>query len=77
MGGGSKNPKCAYVIYEWSLRELRVISALLWYWPQIINRNPKGVNVVCTINKYHQRFFDQVGHQTKYASMGNKHFITK
>ena len=23
------------------------------------------------------RFFDQVGHQTTYASMGNKHFITK
>ena len=24
-----------------------------------------------------QDFFDQVGHQTTYASMGNKHFITK
>ena len=22
-------------------------------------------------------FFDQVGHQTTYASMGNKHFIAK
>ena len=27
--------------------------------------------------RYHPRFFDQVGHQTKYASMGNKHFISK
>ena len=24
-----------------------------------------------------QRFFDQVGHQTTYASIGNKHFFTK
>ena len=27
--------------------------------------------------RYRQRFFDQVGHQTMYASMGNKHFITR
>ena len=27
--------------------------------------------------RYCPRFFDQVGHQTTYASMGNKHFITK
>ena len=27
--------------------------------------------------RYRPRFFDQVGHQTAYASMGNKHFITK
>ena len=26
-------------------------------------------------NRYRPRFFDQVGHQTTYASMGNKHFI--
>ena len=24
-----------------------------------------------------QEFFDQVGHQTMYASIGNKHFFTK
>ena len=24
-----------------------------------------------------QRFFDQVGHETMYASSGNKHFFTK
>ena len=24
--------------------------------------------------RYRQRFFDQVGHQTTYASIGNKHF---
>ena len=29
------------------------------------------------ILRYRPRFFDQVGHQTTYASMGNKHFITK
>ena len=27
--------------------------------------------------RYRPRFFDQVGHQITYASMGNKHFITK
>ena len=28
-------------------------------------------------NRYRPRFFEQVGHQTTYASMGNKHFFTK
>ena len=28
-------------------------------------------------NRYRLRFFYQVGHQTTYASMGNKHFIAK
>jgi hypothetical protein len=28
-------------------------------------------------SRYHPRFFDQVGHQTTYASMGNKHSFTK
>ena len=27
--------------------------------------------------RYRPRFFDQVGHQTPYASMGNEHFFTK
>ena len=27
--------------------------------------------------RYRPRFFDQVGHQTTNASMGNKHFFTK
>ena len=27
--------------------------------------------------RYHQRFFDQVGHETKCATSGNKHFFTK
>ena len=27
--------------------------------------------------RYHPRFFDQVWHQTTYASMGNKHFFLK
>ena len=27
--------------------------------------------------RYRQIFFDQVGHQTMYASIGNKHFFTK
>ena len=28
-------------------------------------------------NRYRQRFFDQVGHQTMFAYVGNKHFFTK
>ena len=27
--------------------------------------------------QYRSRFFDQVGHQTTYATLGNKHFFTK
>ena len=27
--------------------------------------------------RYRLRFFDQVGHETTYASSGNKHFFTK
>ena len=27
--------------------------------------------------RYRPRFFDQVGHQIMYASMGNKHFFNK
>ena len=27
--------------------------------------------------RYRPRFFDQVGHQTTYASMGNKHLLNK
>ena len=29
------------------------------------------------LNRVRPRFFDQVGHETMYASRGNKHFITK
>ena len=28
-------------------------------------------------NRYRPRFFDQVGHETMYASSRNKHFFTK
>ena len=28
-------------------------------------------------NRVRPRFFDQVGHETMYASSGNKHFFTK
>ena len=33
--------------------------------------------LACMLNRYRLRFFDQVGHQTTYASIENKHFITK
>jgi hypothetical protein len=28
-------------------------------------------------NRYRHRFFDQVGHETTYATVGNHHFFTK
>ena len=28
-------------------------------------------------NKYHSRFFVQVGHETTYAAIGNHHFFIK
>ena len=31
----------------------------------------------CTSSRYHSRFFAQVGHETTYASSGNKRFFTK
>ena len=40
--------------------------------------NVKGELVRHDINiRCRPRFFDQVGHQTTYVSMGNKHFITR
>ena len=31
----------------------------------------------CNWDQESPRFFDQVGHETMYASSGNKHFLTK
>ena len=31
----------------------------------------------CLKSRVRPRFFDQVGHETMYASSGNKHFFTK
>ena len=36
----------------------------------------KSVEWTTMQNRYHPRFFDQVGHQTTYASIGNIHFFT-
>ena len=33
-------------------------------------------STTCKI-RYHPRFFDQIGHQSMYTFMGNKHFFTK
>ena len=39
--------------------------------------NPPSTSGKYLLTRYRPKFFDQVGHQTTYASMGNKHFITK
>ena len=44
------------------------MQAYLFYIPYI---------VASTITRVRPRFFDQVGHETMYASSGNKHFFTK
>ena len=35
------------------------------------------VHFKCTLVRDRPRFFDQVGHQTTYVYIGNKHFFTK
>ena len=35
------------------------------------------LEVKYVIRRVRPRFFDQVGHETMYASSGNKHFFTK
>jgi hypothetical protein len=35
------------------------------------------VTIMYLLNRVLSRFFDQVGHETTYASTGNKHFFTK
>ena len=45
------------------------------HWAFAIRRTPLSI-VDCSI-RYRPRFFDQVGHQTTYAYIGNKHFFTK
>ncbi len=43
---------------------------ILFQWqPEIIGKK--------MLNRVRPRFFDQVGHETMYASSGNKHFFTK
>ena len=38
----------------------------------------KNIKVIdTTVSRYRPRFFDQVGHDTMYASSENKHFFTK
>ena len=63
-----------------------VITSQMSTWVrQVVKKDQNLVNVVkeCPLilrtlwNRYIPRFFDQVGHQTMYASMGNKHFFTK
>ena len=47
----------------------------LWtapYWLLLFSLPSK-----CVSNRYLPRFFGQVGHQTTYAYIGNKHFFTK
>ena len=45
----------------WFDAQLKIISFNVWFWT----------------NTVRPRFFDQVGHETMYASSGNKHFFTK
>ena len=47
-----------------------VIPWITWMHWNLVNYNELSLRV-------HPRFFDRVGHETMYASSGNKHFFTK
>ena len=47
----------------------KLFGSIVWYWLSSINF------VVLLINRYHSRFFVQLGHETTYASSWNKHFF--
>ena len=42
-----------------------------------IDQSDVSMYVQCMYNRYHSRFFMQLGHETTYAPSGNKHFFTK
>ena len=48
-----------------------IVTYILWV------SNKFTLYVLCISIRYRPRFFHQVEHQTMYASMGNKYFITK
>ena len=43
----------------------------------LLKLEAKSLYISCAESRVRQRFFDQVGHETMYASSGNKHFFTK
>ena len=47
--------------------------------PVELPHSPYHINLLAEdmSSKVNPRFFDQVGHETKYGSSGNKHFFTK
>ena len=46
----------------------------MYYVLGLPRNNTKQMNIQVRVRP---RFFDQVGHETMYASSGNKHFFTK
>ena len=57
----------------------------LWPWPLTAQQQPPAASGLARPYgrrssveiRVRPRFFDQVGHETMYASSGNKHFLTK
>ena len=48
------------------------------YHSRSVKKNPSfSVQPRTTDTRVRPRFFDQIGHETMYASSGNKHFFTK
>ena len=47
--------------------------------PDCLNfiKQKEAAAAVARLLRVRPRFFDQVGHETMYASSGNKHFFTK
>ena len=69
-----------------SLKKIRVIIPEFWlghFFSDGLKNSPQTCAIhdcLCNSwvpNRDRPRFFDQVGHQTTNASIGNKHFFTK
>ena len=54
----------------WLILEIRLITLKG-------NKIAQHCRLEATIHRVRPRFFDQVGHDTMYASSGNKHYFTK
>ena len=77
----------SFVARQCALKTVKKVDLRLMKTAIFTNFSQNGLNLKpstsrCTIRwepfyRYRPRFFDQVGHQTTYASMGNKQFFTK
>ena len=83
----SKQKRAVLVCKQWFeiIRDNSALSGHLVLWPPTGNVTADEINEILkgklpftiyyVCNRVLPRFFDQVGHETMYASSGNKHFF--